>query len=279
MKKLLSATLAIGLLMSAGGQTLAATGSEVVNTGSKYLGTPYQYGAPLGNTSSFDCSSYTAVVFAEAGVKLPRTSGAQFNTGTPVSKGNLQTGDLVFFKTTSAIVGHVGIYMGNGKMIGSQSSTGVATVSIDGPYWGERYVGARRVLEPTSSQATTVAQPTAPAPHESAPAVTAAPTGVDVHTVVRGNTLWGLSKKHGTSVTSIQSLNGLSSDMIYVGQKLKVPANAAPQASTKGSHTVESGDTLWGISKSNGTTVAKLMAANGLNSSLIHPGATLVIPQ
>lgn len=289
MKKLLTATLAVGLLLSAGGPTHAASGSEVVNTGSKYIGTPYQYGAQLGNTRSFDCSSYTAHVFAQAGINLPRTTAGQVGVGTAVSKANLQPGDLVFFKTTSSRVGHVAIYVGNGKMIGSQSSTGVATVSINGPYWGERYVTARRVTDSAPSQAVA---PKTETVKEKAPAHASAPStsGVLVHTVVRGNTLYGLAKQYGTNVSSIKKMNELKTDTIYVGQKLSVAGNTpakataptkapAPTAAKQGSYTVKKGDTLWGISKSQGTTVHKLISANGLSTSLIHPGKTLVIPR
>lgn len=284
MKKLLTATLAVGLLMSAGGQASAATGSEIVNTGSKYLGAPYQYGAAVGNTRSFDCSSYTTLVFAQAGVSLPRTTAGQVTKGVPVSKSNLQVGDLVFFKTTSSYVGHVGIYVGNGKMMGSQSSTGVATVSINGPYWGERYVTARRVIDNAPAP---VVKKTTPAPQaapKAAPKAPAASIDGTVHTVVPGNTLWSLSQKYRTSVSSLKSANGLKSDTIYVGQKLKVGGakatpKAAPAPKAAGSYAVKRGDTLWAISHKHGVSVGQLMKANQLTSSLIHPGQKLNIPQ
>lgn len=280
MKKLLTATLAVGLLMSAGGQASAATGSEIVNTGSKYLGAPYQYGAAVGNTRAFDCSSYTSFVFAQAGVSLPRTTAGQVTKGVPVSKSNLQVGDLVFFKTTSSYVGHVGIYVGNGKMMGSQSSTGVATVSINGPYWGERYVTARRV---TSNAATPVVNKPTPAP-QAAPKAPAVSLDGTVHTVVRGNTLWSLSQQYRTSVSALKSANGLKSDMIYVGQKLKVgdvaaAPKAAPAPQASGSYVVQRGDTLWAISQKHGVSLSQLMKANQLTSSLIHPGKQLNIPR
>lgn len=285
MKKLLSVTLAAGLLLSAGGEVFAATGNDVVNTGSKYLGTPYQYGAPLGNTSSFDCSSFTVKAFADAGIKLARTTAGQVVQGTPVSKNNLRVGDLVFFKTTSSYVGHVGIYVGNGKMIGSQSSTGVAIVSMNNSYWGPRYVTARRVADGAAAPAVKQAA------NKSTPAKTvakAAPTVPNgTYAVKRGDTLWAISSKYSTSVASLKRLNGLKSDMIYVGQKLKVsgkapvvkPSTAKSPVASKGKYTIKRGDTLWGISHKHGVSLYKLKSANSLKSHLIYPGKTLVIPK
>lgn len=271
MKKLLSVALATSLLLSAGGNAFAATGNDVVNAGSNYLGTPYQYGAPLGNIRSFDCSSYTSYVYAQFGVKLPRTSAQQAQMGKPVSKSNLQAGDLVFFKTTSSNIGHVGIYVGGGKMIGAASSTGVATVSMSNSYWGPRYVTARRVLATTPVQA--VAKKPA-----AAPAVSSGATYV----VKGGDTLFGISLKHKTSVAALKSVNSLKSDTIYIGQRLKLsgkaPAATKP-AVAKGSYKVQRGDSLWGIAKRHGTSVSKLKSANNLKTNVIHPGQTLALPK
>jgi LysM repeat protein len=271
MKKLLSVALAGGLLLSAGGNAFAATGDEVIGTGTKYLGTPYQYGAPLGNTSSFDCSSFTAFVFGQNGVQLPRTSSAQSGAGYAVSKSNLQKGDLVFFNTSGSGISHVGIYAGNGQMINAQTG-GVKYANINSSYWGPRYVTARRVVDNAPSQA--VVTQTAEKEVVKA-AATTAPTGVSTHTVVSGDTLWAISQKYSTTVSGLKSLNGLSSDMIYVGQSLKVSGSAP---TTSGNYTVKSGDTLWAIAQANGTSVSALKSANKLTSDMIHPGQSLVIP-
>jgi cell wall-associated NlpC family hydrolase len=76
------------------------------------LGKPYVWGAT--GPSSFDCSGLTQAAWKAAGVTLPRTTYDQIDAGTRVSRDQLQPGDLVFFYTD---VSHVGIYVGNGKMI------------------------------------------------------------------------------------------------------------------------------------------------------------------
>jgi cell wall-associated NlpC family hydrolase len=76
------------------------------------VGKPYRWGASGPN--AFDCSGLVKWSFAQAGKALPRTSRAQSTAGTPVSRANLQPGDLVFFYKP---ISHVGIYIGNGKIV------------------------------------------------------------------------------------------------------------------------------------------------------------------
>ncbi|MEK5230765.1 C40 family peptidase [Lysinibacillus sp. FSL K6-0232] len=122
----------------------AATKSDVTSTASKYLGIPYKYGGTT--TSGFDCSGFTSKVFADLGIKLNRTSGSQYQQGTAVAKSDLQVGDLLFFNTSGRGISHVAIYIGDGKMIHSQTNQGVSYSNVNDPYyWGSRYVGAKRV--------------------------------------------------------------------------------------------------------------------------------------
>jgi len=94
--------------------------------------------------------------------------------------------------------------------------------------------------------------------------------GAGTYVVQAGDTLWGIANKYGTTVAKIKADNGLTSDIIHVGQKLVVSGNVI-------THVVQAGDTLWGIANKYGTTVAKIKADNGLTSDIIHVGQTLVI--
>ena len=121
-----------------------ATVRRLIQTSFQYIGVPYWVGgiAPRG----FDCSGFTRYVFANVGINLPRMADGQYGIGRPVSSDRLQPGDLVFFETYEPGPSHVGIYTGNGQFISATSSRGVVVADLFGQYWGERYLGARRVL-------------------------------------------------------------------------------------------------------------------------------------
>ncbi|WP_079477190.1 LysM peptidoglycan-binding and 3D domain-containing protein [Halobacillus salinus] len=103
------------------------------------------------------------------------------------------------------------------------------------------------------------------------------------YTIRKGDTLYSIAQKHGTSVSSLKAANGLNSDLIYPGQKLSLNGESkATQQSTSqaqnnnaGTYTVRSGDTLYSIATQNGLSVASLKAANGLSSNIIQPGQQL----
>lgn len=100
-------------------------------------------------------------------------------------------------------------------------------------------------------------------------------TGSFQYTVQPGDTLWLLSRKYGTTVEAIKQLNGLTGDMLYVGQVLKIPA---PQSEPYIEYTVKSGDTLWLLSRKYQTTVDAIKKLNGLTSDIIDIGQVLKIP-
>jgi len=82
-------------------------------------------------------------VFNQVGVSLPHYAAAQFGMGTPVSKDQLQPGDLVFFRG----LGHMGMYIGGGNMIHAPRTGDVVKISsIHESYYVSNWVGARRVL-------------------------------------------------------------------------------------------------------------------------------------
>ena len=79
------------------------------------------------------------------GINVSRTSQEQIKNGVPVSKGDLQAGDLVFFESNGD-VHHVGIYVGNGMMLHAPRTGDVVKYqSIETPYYQKEYAGARRV--------------------------------------------------------------------------------------------------------------------------------------
>ncbi|MEG0385493.1 C40 family peptidase [Solibacillus cecembensis] len=118
---------------------------ELKSASSKYLGVRYAYGGT--SSTGFDCSGYVRQVFKEVGItSLDRTSSGMYGQGSAVKKSDLQAGDLVFFNTSGKGVSHVGIYIGSGNFIHASTSKGVVKTSInDKAYWGNKYVGAKRI--------------------------------------------------------------------------------------------------------------------------------------
>jgi peptidoglycan DL-endopeptidase CwlO len=111
----------------------------VVGIAMQYLGIPYVYG---GSTpSGFDCSGFVMYVFAQVGISLPHNAAAQYGYGMPVSRDQLQPGDLVFFNG----LGHVGIYIGGGQFIHSPHTGDVVKISSISGWYSSTWVGAKRL--------------------------------------------------------------------------------------------------------------------------------------
>ena len=101
-----------------------------------------------------------------------------------------------------------------------------------------------------------------------------------VKTVQRGDTLWGISQTTGQSVDDIKRINHLTSDMIYVGQRLTISGStitAPAKATTDTVKIVQRGDTLWGISQTTGQSVDNIKRINHLTSDVIYVGQRLTI--
>jgi len=99
-----------------------------------------------------------------------------------------------------------------------------------------------------------------------------------VHTVRRGESLGGIARAYGTTVSQLKRDNKLSSDVIYPGQRLRVGPASSGGSGGK-SYTVARGDTLGKIADRHGVGLTALLRANGLSTrSTIYPGQELVIP-
>ncbi|MGG5253194.1 PcsB-like coiled-coil domain-containing protein [Neobacillus sp. SM06] len=119
--------------------------NTVLTAGYRYFGkSVYVFGG--GRSASdiangfFDCSGFVHWAFAQAGISVPASTDALTGAGRQVPASQMQPGDLVFFDTYKKD-GHVGIYMGGGKFIGSQDSTGVAIANMASGYWAQHFNG------------------------------------------------------------------------------------------------------------------------------------------
>jgi cell wall-associated NlpC family hydrolase len=110
---------AVSLAAAVFGGTIAAAapaqaatplGQKVVAEAQSHKGKPYVYGAV--GPSSFDCSGFTKYVFSRFGKNLPRTAAAQYTATRHIGQGAKQAGDLIFMRSSSGSITHVGIFNG-----------------------------------------------------------------------------------------------------------------------------------------------------------------------
>jgi cell wall-associated NlpC family hydrolase len=118
-----------------------------------FYGTPYRFGGS--SSHALDCSGFVQKVFRTNGIELPRDSRAQARYGYKVSLSELKPGDLLFFKTYKRDVSHVGIYIGDGKMVHAATRGGQVKISsIHEPYYRQRFLFAKRVVEAKGEEKT-----------------------------------------------------------------------------------------------------------------------------
>lgn len=101
--------------------------------------------------------------------------------------------------------------------------------------------------------------------------------GVTEYVVRSGDTLWLIARRYNTTVDTIKSLNGLTSDSLSIGQVLRLPTRASGEESYF-EYIVRSGDTLWLLAQRYGTTINAIKSLNKLNSDILNIGQVLLIP-
>lgn len=128
--------------------------NKLIRDAKRYLGVKYSFGTgSYPSSGRFDCSSFTRYIYGKQDVSLPRTARAQAKRGNQVKRTSLRKGDLMYFYVpgrfkSNKTVGHVGIYMGNFKMIHSspEPKNGVQITSINKAYWKKTFLYAKRIV-------------------------------------------------------------------------------------------------------------------------------------
>ncbi|HKD98106.1 MAG TPA: C40 family peptidase, partial [Micromonosporaceae bacterium] len=163
------------------GQQASPTALIAVSFALQQIGKPYVFGAEGPN--SYDCSGLTWAAYQHAGVTIPRIARYQQHALAPVQLSELLPGDLIFFSPTSQTdwtkVSHVGMYIGDGKMV--EAPTSGQNVKI-APIWWAAYFSAARVVpavpgpEPTPTPTPTPTPSPSPKPTHKPPKPSPSPT-------------------------------------------------------------------------------------------------------
>ena len=108
----------------------------------RQVGVPYRYGGD--DREGFDCSGLVQYAYAQAGVLVPRTTGSQWRRLQPVSREDMQVGDVLFFRIRGKM-SHVGLYLGDGRFVHAPSSGREVTVAaLDTPFYRGALIRAGR---------------------------------------------------------------------------------------------------------------------------------------
>ncbi len=135
------------------------TADSIINLGKSYWGTPYVYGAQRFQDKSFDCSSFVQWLFSKHGISLGWNAREQAVQGQWIPFDQIRKGDVLFFEDTAFPnetglnkARHVGIYMGDGKILHTYIEGVGVTIStfhndpLEGEYWYQHYLFAKRLL-------------------------------------------------------------------------------------------------------------------------------------
>jgi len=115
--------------------------TRIVRTARQFLGVPYKNGGTT--PDGFDCSGFVMYVYEKNGVLLPRSVKSQYGVGKKIRRGEMKTGDLVFYNTLRKRFSHVGIYVGENRFIHApRTGKQVSYADMDKPYWKKRFAGA-----------------------------------------------------------------------------------------------------------------------------------------
>ena len=290
--------------------------NSILDYGKKFIGTPYHYGSTGPRT--FDCSGFTSYIYRHFGYNLERDSRNQARQTQHIRKHDLQKGDLVFFegRRQNGIVGHVGIVLekkenGEFDFLHASVKKGVTISSSNEAYYAARFVKGGRIInnddipfndrvllaENTKNEGNSIQ--TFSAENTCSDLVT------EFHEVKKGENLTKIAEMYDVPITTLKQLNGLKSNRIKKGMKLKISEGAnqvladtqlntldnseikiteidklpiqETEKTAYQNHKVLKGETLFSIARDNNITVQQLKDLNQLKSDNLLLGQVLVV--
>ena len=253
---------------STGNNTGSGTGTSTTDTvhtvksGDTLFGLAAQYGTTVANIKSWNNLSGDTIYIGQKLVVKKGTGSSGTNTGNDnsSSNNNSTTNTTHTVKSGDTLSG-----------LAYQYGTTVANLkSWNGLSGDTIYIGQKLVVKQGSTSG------------GSSSSGSSSSTTSGSYSVKSGDTLSGIAYQYGTTVANLKSWNGLSSDIIYIGQKLVVKQGGSTNTSTNSNqsgktHTVKSGDTLWDLAQKYAVSVQVIKQLNNLSSDVIYIGQVLKI--
>lgn len=130
-----------------------ATVQKIIDEAMKYSGWDYISGGSSPDDGGFDCSGLVQYVYGEAGINLPRLEKDQYEACEEIEAENIQPGDLIFYKneTSNGEIGHVAIYLGNGKVFEAGDPIGIYSATDEWHTSNQLHIGRVKGIEDADS--------------------------------------------------------------------------------------------------------------------------------
>ena len=130
-----------------------ATVQKIVDEAIKYSGWDYISGGSSPDDGGFDCSGLVQYVYGKAGINLPRLEKDQYEACEEIEEENIQPGDLIFYKneTSNGEIGHVAIYLGNGKVFEAGDPIGIYSATDEWHTSNQLHIGRVKGIEDADS--------------------------------------------------------------------------------------------------------------------------------
>ncbi len=130
-----------------------ATVQKIIDEAMKYSGWDYISGGSSPDDGGFDCSGLVQYVYGEAGINLPRLEKDQYEACEEIEAENIQPGDLIFYKneTSNGEIGHVAIYIGNGKVFEAGDPIGIYSATDEWHTSNQLHIGRVKGIEDADS--------------------------------------------------------------------------------------------------------------------------------
>lgn len=130
-----------------------ATVQKIIDEAMKYSGWDYISGGSSPDDGGFDCSGLVQYVYGEAGINLPRLEKDQYEVCEEIEAENIQPGDLIFYKneTSNGEIGHVAIYLGNGKVFEAGDPIGIYSATDEWHTSNQLHIGRVKGIEDADS--------------------------------------------------------------------------------------------------------------------------------